>query len=214
MSAAQTYQVAGESTLTLGELLYAHPTIALVSEKQWLAEVHAIAAGDKAALRMLYERALPIVFTYLMRLTRDRYLTDSVILEVFETVWCEAPVFDKADGPVLGWIMRQGRSLALTRAGGGKSSSSDSEPIPVGTSADPIATGDSGDQFSAGSLLQSAIEALTMDERQAMEGTFLHGLSYAELAAQNGESIGIIKTRIRSGLAKLQDALHARGEER
>jgi hypothetical protein len=89
VSVAPTNQVTTDKTLTLGELLYADPTITLVSEKQWLALIRAIAVGDEAALRLLYEKAVPVVFTYLIRLTGDRHLTDTVILEVFQTVWWE-----------------------------------------------------------------------------------------------------------------------------
>ncbi len=111
MNAASSNQ----NTLTLGELLYADPSLARVSEKDWLALVHAMAAGDEAALRMLYEKTYSVVFTYLIRLTGDRELTDELILDVYQNLWCEAPLFNGADGPVLGWVMRQARAAALRR---------------------------------------------------------------------------------------------------
>lgn len=117
VNAASINQNMNAGALTLGELLYADPATACVPEKDWLALVRAIAAGEETALRVLFEKAYPIVFTYLMRLTDDRSVTESLILEVFQDVWCEAPVFDSANGPVLGWIMRQARSSALVRAG-------------------------------------------------------------------------------------------------
>jgi RNA polymerase sigma-70 factor, ECF subfamily len=102
-----------QNTLTLGELLYADPSIARVSEKDWRALVRAIAAGDEAAMRILYEKTYAVVFTYLIRLTGDRELTDELLLDVYQDVWCEAPLFSGTDGPVLGWIMRQARAAAL-----------------------------------------------------------------------------------------------------
>jgi DNA-directed RNA polymerase specialized sigma24 family protein len=54
-----------------------------------------------------------VVFTYLIRLTGDRELTDELLLDVYQDVWCEAPLFSGTDGPVLGWIMRQARAAAL-----------------------------------------------------------------------------------------------------
>lgn len=113
MSAASSKQ----NTLTLGELLYADPSIAGTSEKDWVALVRAIAAGDEAALRVLYEKTHAVVYTYLIRLTGNRELTDELILDVYQNVWCEAPLFSGADGPVLGWIMRQARTMALARPG-------------------------------------------------------------------------------------------------
>jgi RNA polymerase sigma-70 factor (ECF subfamily) len=102
-----------QNTLTLGELLYADPSLALTSEKEWHALVRAMAAGDESALRILYEKTYPVVFTYLIRLTGNRELIDELVLDVYQDVWCEAPVFNTADGPVLGWIMRKARAIGL-----------------------------------------------------------------------------------------------------
>ena len=197
MNAASSNQNTGAGSLTLGELLYADPSIARISEKDWLALVRAIAAGDEAALRLLYEKTYSVVFTYLIRLTGDRELTDELILDVYQHIWCEAPLFDGADGPVLGWIMRQARNAAHA----GRSTTS-----MHGVNADSRATAEDR-------RLQRALATLTVEEREAIEATFLNGLSYSEMAAQWQEPLGTIKSRIRSGLAKLHQALEAGGDE-
>jgi RNA polymerase sigma-70 factor (ECF subfamily) len=180
-----------ENTLTLGELLYADRSIARISEKEWHALVRAIAAGDGTALRILYEKTYPVVFTYLIRLTGDRELTQELILDVYQDVWCEAPLFNiVTDGPVLGWIMRQARAAA-----GSRSAVAPSRRAPEDH------------------RLHRALATLTVDEREAIEVTLLKGLSYSEMAAQWDEPVGTIKSRIRSGLAKLHQALEAGGDE-
>lgn len=204
-------QIAGDRTLTLGELLYADPTVALVSEKQWLSVVRAIAAGDEAALRLLYEKAFPVVFTYLMRLTGNRHLTDTLILDLFELVWCEAPVF-ATDGPVLGWIMRRARSLALNHTGSARSAHGDSGYVALEMPTGPVPMRDGDHRVPMSPSLQRALETLTMDEYQAIEATFLSGLSYAEFAKQSGQHVGTVKSQIRSGFAKLQQAMHVGSE--
>ena len=55
--------------------------------------------------------------------------------------------------------------------------------------------------------LRTALAALTLDERQAIEKTFFGGLTYAEAAARLNQPLGTIKTRIRSGLHKLRRML-------
>lgn len=190
MSAEATNQ----NSLTLGELLYANPAVTRIAEKQWLALIHAIAAGDESALRNLYEKSHPLVFTYLVRLTGDRALTEELVLDIYQMIWCEAPVFAAADGPVLGWIMRQARTHALNHPRAGKPPGRDVERI-----AEDL-------------RLKKALETLTMHEREAIEATILNGSSYAELAARGHETVGTIKGRIRSGLAKLQLAFQTPGE--
>lgn len=203
----------GAGTLTLGELLYADPTTSCIPEKDWLALVRAIGAGDEAALRVLFEKTYPILFTYLMRLTDDRGMTESLILEVFQDVWCEAPVFDSANGPVLGWIMRQARSSALARARNPGPTQRGSDRIGASSMNDPIQPDAGRGPVPDDLRLRAALAALTGPEREAIEAALLNGLSYAEVAVQRSESVGTIRNQIRSGLSKLRQALQERGGE-
>lgn len=61
--------------------------------------------------------------------------------------------------------------------------------------------------------LAAALNVLTLDERNAIESAYFRDNSYAEAAACLGEPTGTVKTRIRSGLAKLRDALARQGED-
>lgn len=213
MNAASPNQSTGASTLTLGELLYADPTITCVAEKDWLAIVRAIAAGDETALRVLFDKTYPIVFPYVMRLTGDRRMTDGVILDVFQDVWCEAPLFDDTNGPVLGWIMKQARSSALAHAQGAESRQRSSDRVVTSLLNEPIRPDTSGHRAPDDVRLQAALAALSVEEREAIEATLRNGLSYAEAAAQRGASIGTIKRQVRSGLSKLRRALQQQGDQ-
>ena len=196
MNVASSNHNTGAGSLTLGELLYADPSIACVSEKDWTALIRAIGAGDESALRVLYEKTYAVVFTYLIRLTGDRELTNELIIDLYQDIWCEAPVFDSADAPVLGWIMRQARNIALARAGTLSSRISVGERL--GTREDH--------------RLQRALATLSVGEREAIEATLLKGLSHSQMATQWQEPVGTIRSRIRSGLAKLHQALTAGGD--
>ena len=58
-----------------------------------------------------------------------------------------------------------------------------------------------------GRLLRHALQALTPDERHAIETAFFSELTYGETAARLNQPVGTVKTRIRSGLAKLRQVL-------
>src|SRR6185369_17809219 len=100
---------------TLGDLLYGGQTTPPVSEKDWVALVHAIAAGDQRALHTLYERMHRVVFTLSVRITNDRATAEELTLDVFHDVWRRASSYDPAGGSVAGWIMNQARSRAIDR---------------------------------------------------------------------------------------------------
>jgi RNA polymerase sigma-70 factor (ECF subfamily) len=73
-----------------------------------------------------------------------------------------------------------------------------------------ISASDSGEVFELleqGRLLRNALTVLTPDERQVVEIAFFSELTHAEVAARLHQPLGTVKTRIRSGLGKLRQAL-------
>src|SRR5207245_5273779 len=200
---------------TLGELLYADKAKALVDEKDWVRLVQFIAAGDHGALHALYERTHRIVFTVIVRITNNRETAEELTLDVFHDVWRRASTYDPANGSVVGWIMNQARSRAIDRL------RFEQRKKRVNTQADgPLTvTAASGPQeaFEAreqGRLLRHALRGLTPDEQQAIETAFFSELTYHEAAIRLNQPLGTVKTRIRSGLEKLRQALAGKLEGR
>jgi RNA polymerase sigma-70 factor (ECF subfamily) len=56
-------------------------------------------------------------------------------------------------------------------------------------------------------LLRHALEVLTTEERKAIETAFFSELTYEEAATKLNQPLGTVKTRIRSGMGKLREAL-------
>lgn len=199
---------------TLGDLLYADKAKARVAEKEWVALVQAIAAGDQLALRALYERTHRIVFTLMIRIVKDRESAEELTLDVFHDVWRRAAKYDATGGSVVGWIMNQARSRAIDRL------RFDQRKKRVDPHTDelprPAAISDSSELLDVAEqahLLRDALTVLTLSERQVIESAFFSELTYAEVATRLDQPLGTVKTRIRSGLAKLRQALTRKEEE-
>jgi RNA polymerase sigma-70 factor (ECF subfamily) len=199
----------------LGDVLYARAAPP-VAEAEWVELLRSIAAGDPLALRCLYDRAHRLVFTFLVRLTGDREVADELTLDVFHDVWRRAARYQPAGGgSVLAWIMNQARSRAIDhqrfarrqkRTGG-----QHAQALPQ------LAAAEAGDALvlqERRQRLHLALERLTAAEREAIETAFFAQLTHRQVAARLNQPLGTVKTRIRSGLAKLRDALgpeaHAR----
>ena len=193
---------------TLGQLLYADASRTFVSEKDWAALVQRVATGDEAAFHVLYERTHRIVFTLAVRIVNNRESAEEVTLDVFHDVWRRAATYDAAGGSVVGWIMNQARSRAIDRLRSEQRkkrvSNAALSPVSVAVERDPRTTFDIREQ---GVLLRDALKVLTPDERRAIETAFFSDLTYGEVAARLNQPLGTVKTRIRSGLAKLRQAL-------
>jgi RNA polymerase sigma-70 factor, ECF subfamily len=198
------------ATGTLGDLLYADKAKTRVSEKEWVGLVQAIAAGDQLALHALYERTYRLAFTLIMRITNNRETAEELTLDVFHDVWRRASTYDPAGGPVLGWIMNQARSRAIDRL---RFEQRKKRVNPHADGTLPASAGSDSEDVLAlreqGRLLRDALTILTPGEREAIETAFFSGLTYAEAAARLDQPLGTIKTRIRSGLGKLRQALAA-----
>jgi RNA polymerase sigma-70 factor, ECF subfamily len=200
--------VAAPDTKTLGDILYADKSKVRVSEDAWLQLVRAVAGGDQRALHSLYEQTYRIVFTLIVRITANQETAEEVTLDVFYDVWRKASTYDPANGPVVGWIMNQARSRAIDRL------RFDQRKRRVNTYPDSLEpTTDIVDPQQAclfeeeSRLLRKALEVLTPEERNAIETAFFSEMTYEETARKLNQPLGTVKTRIRSGMEKLREAL-------
>ncbi len=195
---------------TLGAVLYANRARTLLLEKEWVDLVVSIAARDQSALHALYERAHRPVFTLILRITCNRQTAEEVTLDVFHDVWRRAADYDAAGGTVLGWIMNQARSRAIDRL---RFEGRQKRSNPLGEDWRQVtAPRDSEDAIALQQQrqrLSDALQVLTTEERQALETAYFGALTYAEAAARLHQPVGTVKTRIRSALSKLRQALGA-----
>jgi RNA polymerase sigma-70 factor (ECF subfamily) len=202
-------------TRTLGDLLYADASKVRVPERNWIGLVESIAGGDQQALYALYEQAHRLVFTLMVRITNDRPTAEELTVDVFHDVWRRASTYDPAGGSVVGWIMNHARSRAIDRLRfeqrKKRVNPNVDDPPDAAAAADPQAILDVREQ---GQVVRAALEILTPAERQAIETAFFGELTYPEVAAELDQPLGTVKTRVRSGLAKLRQALTGTGKDR
>lgn len=197
------------SSATLGGLLYADAARARIPESEWLALVRDIARGDQLALRALYDRAHRLVFTLALRLTGSRETAEELTVDVFHGLWRRASAYDPDAGTVLAWIMNQARSRTIDRL----RHDHRHKRLNPGTCDEalaPAALAEAGvlaDRADDARTLQRAMAGLPAGERQAIQSAFYAEMTHAEVAERLAEPLGTVKTRIRSGLARLRKIL-------
>src|SRR5438309_1023418 len=195
-------------TKTLGDILDADKSRVRISEDEWLQLVRAVANGDQRALHSIYEQTHRIFFTLIVRITGNQETAEEVTLDVFYDVWRKASTYDPANESVVGWIMNQARSRAIDRL------RFDQRKKRVNAYSDSLQpTADIIDPQQAclfeeqSRLLRNALGVLTPEERNTIETAFFSELTYEETARNLNQPLGTVKTRIRSGLGKLREAL-------
>jgi RNA polymerase sigma-70 factor, ECF subfamily len=55
--------------------------------------------------------------------------------------------------------------------------------------------------------IRTHLESLPPDQQRSLQMAFFEGLSHAEIAAQTGTPLGTVKTRIRTALLSLREAV-------
>src|SRR5258706_10317793 len=195
-------------TKTLGDLLYADKAKVRVSEEEWVKLVRCIAAGDQLALHSLYEQTHRIVFTLIVRITNNRETAEELTIDVFHNVWRRAASYDPANGSVVGWIMNQARSRAIDRLRfDQRKKRVNTYPHSLQPTTDIVDPQQACLFEEQSQLLRNALQILTPEERKAIETAFFSELTYEQTSRKLNQPLGTVKTRIRSGLGKLREAL-------
>ena len=193
---------------TLGDILFADKSKVRLSEDEWLRLIRAVANGDQRALHSIYEQTHRIVFTLIVRITANRETAEEVTLDVFHEVWRKASTYDPANGSVVGWIMNQARSRAIDRLRfDQRKKRVNTYPHSLQPTTDIVDPQQAFLFEEQSRLLRNALEVLTLEERNAIETAFFSELTYDETARKLNQPLGTVKTRIRSGMGKLREAL-------
>jgi len=168
-----------------------------------------LADGDADAIAELYDRHARRVYSLALRILGDAPDAEDVVQEVFVQAWRQASRYSAARGVVAAWLQTLARSRAIDRlrarraqtdAAGGESA-----PSEAVDSGPPIDW-----QFVSAEqtrLVRAALERLPILQRVAIELAYFEGLTHVEIAARLEQPLGTVKTRIRSGLMKLREAL-------
>ena len=174
-----------------------------------------LARRDAAALDGLYLRHSSLVFALCLRILRNHAEAEEVLQEVFWELWRSSGRYAAERGSARVYLVQLARSRSLDRlrlrrrresllaeAGG---------PAAVATALgsdnrapNALAAALAGEE---NRQVRAALCVLSESERLALTISFFDGLSHAEIAAQLGEPLGTVKTRIRRALLRLRAAL-------
>ncbi len=164
-----------------------------------------IRSGDESALRELYDRYSPVVYSVALRVLGDTGLAEDVLQEIFMQLWRNPTSFDGNRGSLAPWlaVIARHRSIDYLRK---RRPQTDLDDIIV--SVEPRLD-DDADLKQTISKVRQLLQRLPVEQRTAVEMAFFQELTHAEIAAKTGEPLGTIKTRIRTALLSLREALAA-----
>jgi RNA polymerase sigma-70 factor (ECF subfamily) len=166
----------------------------------------AVAAGDRGALRRVYEAQSVRLFGVANAILRDRDAAADALHDAFLRVSQRAAQFDPARGAAAAWLAGIVRHAALDQARRrGRELPSDDPAL-----GDAAVAPEALERVSAdaeGRRLRECLESLEEKNRSGILLAFVHGLSHSQIAARLSLPIGTVKAWIRRGLLTLRNCM-------
>jgi RNA polymerase sigma-70 factor, ECF subfamily len=170
--------------------------------------VRAIAAGDEAALGLLYDRHAGWLLARLQRRCASPDVADQALQDTFLTMWRRARSY-RGEGEVTGFLWRIAiRRLIDAMRADGRADRSRHVVLHGSPGADLVSSAE--DEVLLGvehGRLGDALTRLSPELRAAIEATVLDGLTCAEAGVLLGVPAGTVKSRCHRARIELREAL-------
>lgn len=167
-----------------------------------------VAAGDRAALRAVYQDTSAKLYGVCLRILNDKSEAEDVLQDVYVTVWRKAAGFDPGRASPIAWLAAIARNRAIDRL---RSSvrRRRTEPIEAADDVrDPApAAVEHLELVQQRHRLAHCLQTLEASHAAAIRAAFLDGATYEELARRMSVPLGTMKSWIRRGLLKLRACL-------
>lgn len=171
----------------------------------------AVARSEEPALAELYDRFGSVAYGLALRVLRDPALAEDAVQDAFLQVWRSAERFDAARARASTWLLTfvHRRAVDLVRREDRRRTEpAESAPEPSGPGADEAVTARSRRE-----IVREALRRLPPEQREAIELAYYGGLTQSELAERLSQPLGTIKSRMFTGLQRLQALLVEAGFE-
>ena len=163
-----------------------------------------VAEGDSDAFERLYRRYARSVFGLALRRLGDRERAEDAVQETFTSVWRSAGSYRPERGPGGPWLFAVARNAIVDRLRGRRLETASDPPDVPDTGRGPE---ERAENEWVAWRVHRALEELPDAERAVLELAYWGGLSQSEVATFLNVPLGTVKTRTRTGLARLAEIL-------
>lgn len=162
-----------------------------------------VAAGDRSAFDELHGRYARAVLGLALRRLGDRGRAEDATQDAFVAIWRSARTYDPTRARGAAWLYAVARN-AITD--GHRRTPEPAAELEDGPGREPDPSDEAERSWEAWRV-HRALEGLPDHERSVIELAYWGGLSQSEIADRLSIPLGTVKTRTRSALARLADAL-------
>lgn len=169
--------------------------------------LRAIASGDRAAFRRLYDATQAKLYGVVLRILRDRAQADDALQEIYVRIWDKAADFDPNKASALTWMATIARNRAIDllrslRSAAG-TNAQEIEDLPAETS-EPLEARHRSEELQR---LLACLAGLDEERRQMILLAYYRGATREALSRRFERPVPTVKTLLHRGLAQLRECL-------
>lgn len=165
--------------------------------------IERVARRDHDAFAELHRRYARAMLGLALRRLGDRGRAEDVTQEAFASIWRSAGRYDRRRGPGAPWLYTVARNAIVDGLRRSPEPPAEAPDLPSSEPGPP----EQAESAYVAWTVHRALETLPPPEREVIELAYWSGLSQSEVATFLGIPLGTVKTRTRSALARLADAL-------
>jgi RNA polymerase sigma-70 factor (ECF subfamily) len=163
-----------------------------------------VAAGDRAALEIVFKEHGGAVKGVAWRVLKDENLAEDIVQETFVTFWDDPRKYNPDRGTLRTFLLTiaHRKAVDVVRSEVARTRREQRPPDPKHVDVEEeVGTRDLSE------TVRRALDELSEDEREAIVLAYYGGLSYVKVAERLGLPEGTVKSRIRAGMKKLSTSL-------
>src|SRR5581483_4282835 len=195
-----------ENSITGGTTSYGRrpsPDPARFSSAQDELLLERVRARDDKAMTDLFDRYGGLVYSVALRVLTDPAHAEDVMQDVFFYLWTNSASFVAKRGSLGAWLLVVTRNRAIDALRRRRPSDPvDEVVLPANTN-----LASEAERNAIMAKVRKAMNALPPDQQKSLQLAFFEGLSHSEIAAQTGDPLGTVKTRIRTALIRDRKAI-------
>jgi RNA polymerase sigma-70 factor (ECF subfamily) len=162
--------------------------------------------GDSEPLRALHDQYAQPLLSYVVGLTSDRAGAQDVVQETLLRAWRNPAALGRSSGSWRGWLFTVAKHIVIDQW-----RSASRRPEVLTDQIPEQAVEDTAQQTVDRQLVQTALQTLSIEHRQALFECYFRGASIAEAAATLGVPCGTVKSRTHYALRALRQAVDGMG---
>lgn len=169
--------------------------------------MRAVASGDRAAFRSLYDATQAKLYGVVLRILRQRATAEDALQEIYVRIWDKAADFDPGKASAMTWMATIARNRAIdilrSTRHAANAGTQDLDELPA-ESLEPLEGRQRSEELRR---LIACLAGLDEERRQMILLAYYRGTSREALSRRFERPVPTVKTLLHRGLAQLRECL-------